>query len=290
MQKVMVIGAGYMGAGIAQVCAQAGNHVFLVDNDERALETARGNISQSMEKLFSKGLLSEHPPTILKRIRSSQSYREVADGMQWIIEAVIEDELIKRDLFSDLDRLTDAQVALATNTSSIPISRLAADLRHPDRVLGLHFFGPVPLMPLVEVIRSKFTNKAIFESGVAFVRSIGKRPIGVQKDIPGFVMNRVFAAAFRESLELVSSGTATVEDIDAGMRLGFGWNVGPFEIADNAGIDTFLRVGRSFKALGESHLVADTDILENMVAQGRLGKKAGRGFYDYSHDSGKKKT
>jgi 3-hydroxybutyryl-CoA dehydrogenase len=210
--------------------------------------------------------------------------------MDWIIEAVIENENIKRDLFTDLDGITGAEVPLASNTSSIPISRLASGLRFPERLLGLHFFGPVPLMELVEVIQSSRTSNAIFERGIAFARALGKHPVSVRGDIPGFVMNRVFAAAFRECLELVTSGVARVEDIDAGMRLGYGWKAGPFEIADNAGIDTVLNVSRSLKSLDEQHLAANTDVLEKMVDSGQLGRKSGRGFYLYNKDGSKQEA
>lgn len=287
MENIMIIGAGFMGAGIAQVCAQADCRVTLVDNNEPALKTARREIAKSLEKLFSKGILAEHPPTVLERIHCCQSL-EGAARMDWIVEAVIEEQTVKRELFKELDRLTPAAVPLASNTSSIPITRLAEGLRFPERVLGLHFFGPVPLMPLVEVVSGGNTEPAVFERAVRFVTSLGKTPVRVNRDLPGFVMNRIFSAAFRECLDLVAAGVASVEDIDKGMRLGYGWKIGPFEIADNAGIDTFLRVGRAMQALGEGHLVSDSDILEGMVADGRLGKKVGRGFYTYNADNKKR--
>jgi 3-hydroxyacyl-CoA dehydrogenase len=142
-------------------------------------------------------------------------------------------------------------------------------------------------MGVVEVIRSQMTGDAVFEKGLTLVKSLGKRPLAVHRDIPGFILNRVFAAAFKEGLELVASGTASIEDIDSGMRLGYGWGAGPFEIADNAGIDTVLNVGKSMRALGEHHLVPDLAALEKMVIDGKLGKKAGQGFYSYD-EAGKK--
>lgn len=280
MENIMIVGAGFMGAGIAQVCAQTGYRVHLVDNDSEALSSSRESILHSLQKLFAGGRLAEHPPEVLQRIHCGTSF-EPASGVQWIIESVTEDERLKQELFKEFDRRTEREIPLASNTSTIPIERLAAGLRHPDRVLGLHFFGPVPLMGIVEVIRSRMTREGIFEKGMAFVKSLGKRPLGIHRDIAGFVLNRVFAAAFKESLELVAAGAASVEDIDSGMRLGYGWGAGPFEIADNAGIDTVLNVGKSMRALGEAHLVPDVDALEKMVAAGRLGKKAGRGFYSY---------
>ena len=148
-------------------------------------------------------------------------------------------------------------------------------------VIGAGFMG------LVEVIKGKKTSDEVFNQGVEFVKSLGKTPVKVHKDIPAFVMNRIFGAAFRECVELVADGIASPEDIDVGMRLGYGWNIGPFEIADNAGLDTFARVGESMLALGADHLVARPDLIKKMVADGRLGKKVGKGFYRYSKD-GKK--
>jgi len=176
---------------------------------------------------------------------------------------------------------------LATNTSSIPITCLARVTATPVRLLGLHFFGPVPFMGLVEVVKGEQTSEEIFQRGVRFVTSLGKTPVKVQKDIPGFVMNRIFSAAFRECVDLVSAGVVSPQDIDLGTRLGYGWNVGPFEIADNAGLDTFVRIGESMHALGEDQLVSKSDLIQNMVDRGHLGKKVRQGFYKYGED-GKK--
>jgi 3-hydroxybutyryl-CoA dehydrogenase len=288
MENVMVVGAGFMGAGIAQVCAQSGYRVFLMDADPDGLEKALGNITWSVEKFASKGFLKETPGTILERI-FLETDLEKASQVQWCIEAVYEDEELKLKIFEDLDQRVPADTPLASNTSSIPITRLAQITQYPARVLGLHFFGPVPFMGLVEVVRGEKTSEEIFNRGAEFVQTLGKTPVKVNKDIPGFVMNRIFGAAFRECVDLVANGIASPEDIDVGMRLGYGWNVGPFEIADNAGLDTFLRVGRSMQALGEKNLVAKSDLILKMVEEGRLGRKVGRGFYDYD-ENGKKKV
>jgi 3-hydroxybutyryl-CoA dehydrogenase len=286
MTTVLVIGAGFMGAGIAQVCAQNGYRVNLMDVDQGALEKAVGGINWSLEKFYSKGFLKEAPEACLARITTATDLN-AATQADWVIEAAFEEEDLKIEIFKKLDRLAPSHIPLATNTSSIPISRLAEITRTPRRVLGLHFFGPVPFMGLVEVVKGTKTSDEIFNQGVEFVKSLGKTPVKVHKDIPGFVMNRIFGAAFRECVELVADGIASPEDIDVGMRLGYGWNIGPFEIADNAGLDTFARVGESMLALGEDHLVARPDLIKKMVADGRLGKKVGKGFYRYSKD-GKK--
>jgi 3-hydroxybutyryl-CoA dehydrogenase len=202
--------------------------------------------------------------------------------VDWVIEAAFEAEELKLGIFKELDRISKPETPLATNTSSIPITRLAKNTKRPERVLGLHFFGPVPLMELVEVVKGEKTAPEIFERGVAFVQSLGKTPVRVQRDIPGFVMNRIFSAAFREAVDLVDQGIVSPEDVDVGMRLGYGWNAGPFEIADNAGLDTFLRVGQSMRNLGVEHLAPSSKLIERMVTEGRLGRKAGKGFYRYS--------
>ena len=286
MSVIFILGAGFMGAGIAQVCAQSGHRVHLADSDPQAAEKALASINWSLNKFAAKGWLKEPSQIVSDRI-SIEENTEIAATADWVIEAVFEDLELKMRIFEELDRLLSPRTLIATNTSSIPVSRLADAIQAPERVLGLHFFGPVPFMGLVEVVRGNSTSEATFRQGIEFVKSLGKAPIKVQKDIPGFVMNRIFGAAFRECVQLVADGVASVEDIDAGMRLGYGWNIGPFEIADNAGLDTFARVGKTMLALGEDHLVAKPDFIKNMVKDGRLGKKVGKGFYRYGKD-GKK--
>jgi 3-hydroxybutyryl-CoA dehydrogenase len=281
--RVLVIGAGFMGAGIAQVCAQSGYRVHLNDVEPEALAKAQKGIEWSVKKLTQKGFLGEAPDIILGRLCYERDLSSAADA-DWIIEAVPEVAALKIDIFKALEQKIPAATPLATNTSSIPVTRIAAPLRRPERVLGLHFFGPVPFMGLVEVVKGERTAGNVFEAGVGFVVSLGKTPVRVKRDIPGFVMNRIFSAAFREAVELVSDGIVSPEDVDAGMRLGYGWNAGPFEIADNAGLDTIALVGQSMTELGQEGLVARTDLLSKMIARGRLGKKVGKGFYRYTKE------
>jgi len=286
MKKILVIGAGFMGSGIAQVCAQTGYKVYLRDVNEAALDKAFNGIKWSLEKFFAKGILNEQPQLILQRITPVRDLHRAAE-VDWAIEAAFEEQELKEEIFRELDSLAPAETLLASNTSSIPITRLAEVTQIPERLLGLHFFGPVPFMGLVEVVKGAKTSDRTFNRGVEFVKTLGKTPVKVHKDIPGFVMNRIFGAAFRECVELVAAGIASPEDIDIGMRLGYGWNIGPFEIADNAGLDTFARVGRTMQELGEDYLVAKSDLILRMIEEGRLGRKAGRGFYRYGKD-GKK--
>lgn len=281
MRDVLIVGAGFMGTGIAQVSAQAGYQVYLMDIQTEITDRALKNIRWSVEKLEAKGLLRESSQKVLARI-SPEKDLSSASKVDWIIEAVLEVEALKCDLFQELDRISRPETPLATNTSSIPITRLAENTKRPERVLGLHFFGPVPLMALVEVIKGEKTAPEIFERGVTFVQSLGKTPVRVKRDIPGFVMNRIFSAAFREAVDLVDQGIVSPEDVDAGMRLGYGWNAGPFEIADNAGLDTCALIGKSMKALGASDLAPRSNLIERMVVEGRLGRKAGKGFYRYT--------
>jgi 3-hydroxybutyryl-CoA dehydrogenase len=281
VEKVLIVGAGFMGSGIAQVSAQAGYQVHLMDINVAITDRALKDIRCSVEKLAAKGLLKEPSQKVLARI-SPEKDLSSAPEVDWIIEAVLEVEELKRGIFQELDRISRPETPLATNTSSIPITRLAENTIRPERVLGLHFFGPVPLMGLVEVVKGEKTSPKIFELGVAFVQSLGKTPVRVQRDIPGFVMNRIFSAALREAVDLVDQGIATPEDVDVGMRLGYGWNVGPFEIADNAGLDTCARVGQAMRTLGAGHLAPNSNLIERMVAEGRLGRKTGKGFYRYS--------
>jgi len=283
VKKVLIVGAGFMGAGIAQVSAQAEYQVHLMDIQTAITDRAIEEIRWSLEKLAAKGLLKEPREKVLARILPEKDLSKASE-VDWIIEAATEAEELKRSLFQELDRISRPDTPLATNTSSIPITRLAQNTLRPERVLGLHFFGPVPLMGLVEVVKGEKTSPVIFERGVTFVQSLGKTPVRVERDIPGFVMNRIFSAALREAVDLVDQGIATAEDVDVGMRLGYGWNAGPFEIADNAGLDTCARVGQTMKALGAGHLAPSSNLIERMVGEGRLGRKAGKGFYRYSSE------
>jgi len=281
MDKILVVGAGFMGSGIAQVSAQSGYQVYLMDIQPAITDRALANIRWSIEKLEAKALLRESSQKVLARISPVKDLSKASE-VDWVIEAALEEEDLKRSIFQELDRISRPETPLATNTSSIPITRLAENTKQPERVLGLHFFGPVPLMGLVEVVKGEKTSPKIFERGVTFVQSLGKTPVRVQRDIPGFVMNRIFSAAFREAVDLVDQGIVSAEDVDVGMRLGYGWNAGPFEIADNAGLDTFVRVAKTMRALGAGYLAPGSNLMERMMAEGRLGRKTGKGFYRYS--------
>jgi 3-hydroxybutyryl-CoA dehydrogenase len=281
MNHILVVGAGFMGAGIAQVCAQVGYRVSLMDVKDEALEKAESVIRGSVEKFSAKGIVKESIETIMERLTPVKDLDAATDA-DLVIESILEIEDLKKKIFVELDQYARTEIPLATNTSSIPITRLAEATQHPERILGLHFFGPVPLMGLVEVVKGEKTSEECFNRGIDFVESLGKKPVRVNRDVPGFVMNRIFAAAFSEAVDLVADGIATPEDVDIGMKLGYGWNAGPFEIADNAGLDTFALVTAFMKAIGETDLSPRSDLVQKMVGQGRLGRKVGHGFYRYT--------
>jgi len=281
MERVLVVGAGFMGTGIAQVCAASGRRVHLMDVSSPALEKARQAMEFSLGKLAAKGVIKQSPEQVLARV-SFEPDLTAAARADWIIEAALEKEALKQELFAELGRLAPASTPMGSNTSSIPIGRLAQATAHPERVLGLHFFGPVPLMGLVEVVKAEATSEEVFARSMEFVRSLGKTPVQVRRDLPGFVMNRVFAAALSEAMDLVADGVTTPEDLDAGMRLGYGWNAGPFEIADNAGLDTVALIDEFLRTQGEDRLVSRSGLAQRLVAQGRLGRKVGKGFYRYT--------
>src|SRR4030065_2011367 len=192
MQKILVAGAGFMGSGIAQVSAQAGSQVDLMDIQTEIVDRALKDIHWSLEKLAAKDLLKEPSEKVLARISPEKDLSSAAE-VDWVIEAALEEEELKRGIFQELDRISRPKTPLATNTSSIPITRLAENTKRPERVLGLHFFGPVPLTGLVEEAKGEKTSPEIFERGIAFVESLGKTPVRVQRDIPGFVMNLIFS-------------------------------------------------------------------------------------------------
>jgi 3-hydroxybutyryl-CoA dehydrogenase len=283
MDSVLVIGAGFMGGGIAQVAAQWGYRVYLQDASPEALDKTIQQIKWSTDKLAAKGKITDSAKVVQDRISVVKDL-SVASQCQWVIEAVYEDENLKKQIFKELDKICPATTILSTNTSCIPITRIAAVTKHPERVVGTHFFGPVPLMMLVEVIKGEKTSDEVFQKSVDFILSLKHYPVKVQKDIPRFVMNRISSVAFKEALDLVIKGITTVEDVDKGMRYGFNWNIGPFEIADNSGLDTYLRVGRTFAGLEDAGNPALLLVIEKMVNAGRLGRKVGKGFYDYTPD------
>jgi 3-hydroxybutyryl-CoA dehydrogenase len=289
IKKSFIVGSGLMGSGIAQVCAQAGIDVFLYDIDTEVLKKAMDNIEWSVNKFVEKGKVKEDGHTIMTRIRTVSDFSE-AETADLIIEAVFEKVDLKREIFKKADEVCTPQALIASNTSAIPITELAAVTGKPERVLGLHFFSPVPMMQAVEVIKGIATTDETARKGREFVLQIGKEPIMVNRDITGFVINRINFPSTIEAMNLVEKGIATVEDIDKGMKLASGRKMGIFETGDMVGLDvTYGAMMAMYKESGDPRWYPPM-ILRRKVKAGHLGRKAGKGWYEYNRDgTGKEK-
>jgi len=277
---VVVVGAGLMGQGIAQCAAQAGYRVLLWGLSAQELERALGKIAGSATKLHAKGRIPDTSAAVLARITPVLDLEQCAGG-DICIETVVEDLEVKQGVFRTLERLALPSAILASNTSTIPIGKIAAATSCAQRCLGMHFTSPVPLMPVAEVIRHAATADAAFERAVAFVRTLGKEVIHVHKDIAGFVFNRINLPGNVEAIRLVEANVASVPDIDKAMRLGFGRPMGPFETADMVGLDTgFNALAALYAETGEEKF-RPPELLRRKVAAGQLGRKSGCGWYVY---------
>jgi 3-hydroxybutyryl-CoA dehydrogenase len=286
VKKVLVVGSGLMGSGIAQVCAQAGIGVFLNDAAEDALAKAIKNIEWSVGKFIEKGKLTEDQKTIVGRITPIKDLDKSQD-VDLAIEAVFEQLELKQQIFEQLDKICGPHALLASNTSAIPISELAAMTHRADKVLGLHFFSPVPMMQAVEVIKGISTTDETAGIGKAFAIKIGKEPIMVNRDVAGFVINRINFPSTIEAMTLVEQGVATAEDIDKGLRLASGRKMGIFETGDMVGLDvTYGAMMAMYKETGDSRWYPPL-LLRRKVKAGHLGRKTGKGWYTYDKDGNK---
>jgi 3-hydroxybutyryl-CoA dehydrogenase len=280
IQTIGVIGAGTMGNGIAQACAVSGLSVVMVDIDEAAVQRGLTAVSASLDRLVKKDKLSaEAKAAAMARIQGSTSY-DALKPAQLVIEAATENEGLKRKILAQLDDTLPDQTLVATNTSSISITKLAAATKRPDRFIGMHFFNPVPMMALVEVIRGLQTSDATHDAVFAMAKSLGKTPITV-KNAPGFVVNRILVPMINEAFFVLAEGLASAEDIDAGMKLGTNQPIGPLALADMIGLDVCLAVMNVYVEEYADSKYRPAPLLKEMVAAGWLGRKTGRGVYTY---------
>lgn len=278
-QRVTVIGAGTMGAGIAQVCAQADVHVQLIDQAPAALDAATSRIRASLDRRVAKGKLAGAArDEILRRVQTSTDIGQAVDA-DWVIEAVPERIELKLEIFRQLDRVAKKRPVLATNTSSLSVTEIAGACADPSRAVGLHFFNPVPAMKLVEIVEGLATSAATVERARAFVARLGKEAI-VVRDAPGFATSRLGVALGCEAIRMLESGVASAEDIDKAMELGYRHPMGPLKLTDLVGLDVRLAILEHLhRELGEAF--RPPPLLRQMVRAGRLGRKTGRGFYTY---------
>jgi len=280
MKQAAVIGAGTMGNGIAHVYAQYGWSVTLIDVSQLALDKARATIQANLDRQAKKGAIpSDAAPQILGRIQTSTAL-EAAAAAQFVVEAATENPTLKFSIFESIDRVCADDVILASNTSSISITEIAARTKRPANVIGMHFMNPVPVMQLVEVIRGHATSDATTKTVLEMAKALGKVPVEVQ-DYPGFVANRILMPMINEAVYTVMEGVATVEAVDTVMKLGMAHPMGPLALADFIGLDVCLAILEVMhKGLGDPKY-RPCPLLRRMVAAGYLGRKSGRGFYTY---------
>jgi 3-hydroxybutyryl-CoA dehydrogenase len=279
-KTIGVLGAGQMGNGIAHVFAASGHEVRLYDVSDTQLAAALGTIEQNLARQAKKGLLeAARLPEVLGRIRTTRDVKDLA-GCELVVEAVTESERLKLEIFRSLDETVPDDAILASNTSSIPITRIASATRRPDKVIGMHFMNPVPVMALVEVTRGHATSDDTFQAVARLVTELGKT-IAVSQDYPGFIVNRILIPMINEAAFAVFEGVASVEDIDKGMKLGTNQPMGPLELADFIGLDTVLSIASVLYDGFKDPKYRPCPLLVKMVNAGHLGRKSGRGFHRY---------
>lgn len=280
-KKVAVVGAGLMGSGIAQVAAQAGWEVTLRDLDQAATDRGLAGIRKSLEKFAAKGTISaESVQEALGRITPTTELEAAAEA-DVVIEAVFERLDIKQQVFKELDRICKPDAVLGTNTSAIPITQIAAVTARPEQVVGTHFFSPVPMMKLCELVRGHRTSDDTLATARSFAEEIGKTCIVVHRDIAGFVTTRLISALVVEAVKLVESGVVSPEDLDVACKLGFGHAMGPLATTDLTGVDILMHATRNIYTDTGDPKFFPPELLQRMVTAGELGRKSGKGFYDY---------
>lgn len=281
IQTVGVVGCGLMGSGIAQIAAQAGLKVIVREIDDKAVAAGRKKIEGFLGKAVEKGKLSaEEMGRITGHITYTTALKDLAP-CDLVVEAIIENLAAKKELFGALDSICAPHAIFASNTSSLAVGDMAAATKRPQNFVGLHFFNPVPLMKLVEVVRTLDTSAAVFADACAFGEKVGKTVVRA-KDTPGFVVNLLLVPYLLDAVRALESGVASMEDIDAGMKLGCGYPMGPFELLDFVGLDTTLYIADIMFHEFKEYRYSAPPMLRRLVAAGRNGRKSGRGFYDYT--------
>ncbi|MET0552559.1 MAG: 3-hydroxybutyryl-CoA dehydrogenase [Vicinamibacteria bacterium] len=283
IKTVGVVGCGLMGSGIAQVCAEAGYHVRVREVDDAALSKGLGKIQGFLKKGVEKGKVTpERQQEVLGRLAGTTRLEDLAD-CDLVIEVVVENLAAKREVFQALDAVCAPHAIFASNTSSLSITEMAATTKRGDRFVGLHFFNPVPLMKLVEVVRSPLTSAEAFERAAAFAQSLGKTPVRAS-DKTGFVVNRLLVPYLLDAIRALEEGAGSVVDIDEGMRLGCGHPMGPLTLLDFVGLDTTYSIANIMFDEFREKRFAPPPLLKRMVQAGLFGRKSGKGFYDYGSD------
>lgn len=280
IERMAVIGFGTMGAGITQVCATAGIDVHVVEPSVAVIERDMAGIERQLAKAVDRGKLqAEERDRILGRITPASDLAHARDA-QLVIEAAPERLELKQQLFRDLDELVAPDALLATNTSALSVTAIAAATARPERVLGLHWFNPAVVLPLVEVVRAELTSDATVQRGIDFVNQVGKHPISCA-DTPGFVVNRILIPMLNDVVQLWDQALASAEDIDAGCRMGLNWPIGPLALCDLIGLDVAVNAAEALYAASREPRMAPPTAMVRMVAAGKLGRKSGEGFYSY---------
>lgn len=281
-KTVAIVGSGTMGHGIAEVSAISGCTVYLNDIDMKFLDAARQKIEWSLQKMSEKGQLREDIEAIKKRIHYEIDLRKAVSQADLIIEAIPEKIELKLDLFRRLDEFARGDCVLATNTSSLPITEISSAVSDPSRVIGIHFFNPPVLMKLIEIIRSKYTRQEVVDFAINYSKKLGKKSVLVNKDVPGFIVNRILVRFMSTARLLVEKGFATIEEVDASLKFNAGLPMGAFELADYVGLDVVYFVERALAERGFK--IPEGGMLESKFRSGMLGMKSGSGFYTYTKE------
>ncbi len=282
IKKVGILGAGAMGNGIAQLAAQIGCDVVMRDIEDAFVERGMKSIDKFLSKSVEKGKLeAKEKDTIMGRIKGTTDMGDLK-GVDFVVEAVIEDLDLKKKVFKELDELCRPEVVLSSNTSSMSITEIAAATSRPEKICGMHFFNPAPLMRLVEIIRGYYTSDETVAVATELAKKMGKVTVEVKKDSPGFIVNRIMMPHFLEAIKMVEEGIASIEDIDTAVKNGLNYPMGPFELMDLTGIDIAQYVTEYFhKELNQELKWIAPNLMKSMIKAGKLGRKTGAGWYDY---------